>query len=131
MKKHESDRLRSLFHEINSTEPSIDFEDRLMQQIQMVAEKQKSERSVRTKIVMLLSVVAGVVGIFGIPALIFYILGWSPNSDLQMLKSDLNFGFSSLNFSSSIISVSCIALALLIGDTLIRKHLWNKEHKHQ
>lgn len=100
-----------------------------MQQIQKVAEKQKNDRSVRSKIVTVLSVVGGIAGILGIPALILYILGWSPNSDLQLFKSDLNFGFSSLNFSTPIVSVSCIALALLIGDTLIRKRLWNKEHK--
>lgn len=125
MKRIDEDKLEGLFRKMELREPTSDFEGRLMQQINIVSKRRSTQNRVQT----IVAIVAGVLAMLGLPIILFLIMGWSPDIDVQPLK-DYNIEFSSLNITPSMLSLPCIILFLLIGDLFIRRHIWNKKHKH-
>lgn len=130
MKTNDNDKLKSLFQEMKLDEPSVGFESRLMQQIHIVA-AEKSRQEVRTnKVQTILAIIGGIAGILGIPAFIFWLLGWSFKTDIQLIKHDFTFSMPYLKLDPFIVTIACVILLLLVSDTLIRKRIGENKHKH-
>lgn len=125
MTTEDKDKLRSLFQEMKLNEPSAGFESRLMQRVH-IAEKKKS-RKINLKSIM--AVFSGIIGILGIPTLIFYLSGAFTKTDLQLSKYQFKPSLPEIHFDPLIISIASVALLLLISDTLIRKRIWEKKQK--
>ncbi|MDR1883304.1 MAG: hypothetical protein LBR26_11075 [Prevotella sp.] len=119
------DKLRDLFREVKPDQPSAGFESRLMQQIHIVAAKQTKKRS----LISTLSITGGIVGMLGIPSLVFRIFGSIFKTELKPVEIDFAFAMPEMKFDPFIISIACVVLLLLIGDTLIRRHIREKKHK--
>lgn len=120
MKKADDDRLRGIFLEIKTDEPSSEFENRLMQRIQVVAAKNEKKRLLLNKIYNICALIAGVSAIIGLPFMLFYLTNISIEYTLKMPKIKVDPIWILLSFS---------ILMLLIADMFIRKHLKNKNHK--
>lgn len=120
MKKADDDRLRGIFLEIKTDEPSSEFENRLMQRIQVVAAKNEKKRLLLNKIYNTCALIAGVSAIIGLPFMLFYLTNISIEYTLKMPKIKVDPIWILLSFS---------ILMLLIADMFIRKHLKNKNHK--
>jgi hypothetical protein len=125
MNVQDKDKLRSLFQEVKLDEPSVDFESRLMEHVRIAAAKQTKRRSLKST----LAIVGGIIGMLGIPALIFRIFGLVFKPELKPLKIDQAFTMPEMEFDPLIISITCVVLLLLIGDTLIRRRIWEKKQK--
>lgn len=125
MKAEEKDKLRSLFQEVKLDEPSADFENRLMKHVHIAAAKQTKRRSLKST----LAIAGGIIGMLGIPALIFRLFGVVSIPELKPVEIDLTFTMPEMKFDPLIISIACVVLLLLIGDTLIRRRIWEKKHK--
>ena len=125
MNTENTDKLKSLFQEIKLDEPSTDFESRLMQRVHIVAAKQNRKRS----IISILSITFGIVGILGIPTLIFWLLGLPLKEDIQSMGSNITFKVPSVGFNPFVVSVACVGVLLLISDSLIRRRIKEKKHK--
>lgn len=125
MKAGEKDKLRSLFQEVKLDEPSADFENRLMKHVHIAAAKQTKRRSLKST----LAIAGGIMGMLGIPALIFWLFGVVSIPELKPVEIDLTFTMPEMKFDPLIISIACVVLLLLIGDTLIRRRIWEKKHK--
>lgn len=113
---NDKDKLKDIFCEVKLESPSINFEQNLMNKIQMISLEQKKKTIRNTKWKDILSITGGILVIIAIPIIIFNLLGWN-------LKGYLNFS-SNNNY---LISVALITLVLLISDTLIRKYIINKK----
>ena len=129
MKKQEKDNLRSLFQDMELSSPPKGFEDRLMQQIHQVAAKKEGKNTVRSKIYTIVSIALGMAGMIALPLIIFYFMTGSIGFELPAIQ--LNYSLSHL-FKADINPLSVllpsVILILLMGDTLIRKHLSDKKH---
>lgn len=125
MNTENTDRLKSLFQEIKLDEPSTDFESRLMQRVHIVAAKQNRKRS----IISILSITFGIVGMLGIPTLIFWLLGLPLKEDIQSMGSNITFNMPAVAFNPFVVSVACVGVLLLISDSLIRRRIKEKKHK--
>lgn len=125
MNTENTDRLKSLFQEIKLDEPSTDFESRLMQRVHIVAAKQNRKRS----IISILSITFGIVGMLGIPTLIFWLLGLPLKEGIQSMGSNITFNIPSVGFNPFVISVACVGVLLLISDSLIRRRIKEKKLK--
>jgi len=121
MKAEENDKLKSLFQEMKLDSPSMNFENRLMAQVHVKAAKQFKCKGIKSTF----AVITGVAGMMVIPSLIFWIVGIPLEADIQSLK----FNIQKIQFDPLIVSIACVALLLLIGDMLIRKHIKEKKHK--
>ncbi|MFV0419651.1 MAG: hypothetical protein ACK5KT_13100 [Dysgonomonas sp.] len=127
MKKEENkDRLKSLFQEMKWDEPSVGFESKLMQRIHIVEQKRSRQKNLRS----ILAIAGGVIGLLGIPVFIFWILKVFLQIELQPIKTDFDLTIPNVQIDPFIISIAFVALLLLIGDTLIRRRIWEKKHKH-
>lgn len=125
MKAEEKDRLKSLFQEIKLEESSAGFENRLMQQIYIVEKKRRQKEKLNS----ILAITCGIIGIFGIPALILYLRGIYMGKEIQLSEYKLEVSFPEIHFDPFIVSIGAISLFLLIADTLIRKRIWEKKQK--
>lgn len=125
MNTENTDRLQSLFQKIKLDEPSTDFESRLMQRVHIVAAKQNRKRS----IISIISITFGIVGMLGIPTLIFWLLGLPLKEDIQSMGSNITFNVRSVGFNPFVVSVACVGVLLLISDSLIRRRIKEKKHK--
>lgn len=123
----EKDRLRGLFQEMKLDKPSADFESRLMQSIHAITEKQTKKEAITAR--NILAIIAGIMGMLGIPAAILWWLDFSIKPDIQPIETDFSFSMPAMNISSSIISIASVCLLLLIADMLIRRRIWEKKHK--
>lgn len=121
MKDEEQDKLKGLFHKINIDKPSTGFEDRLMQQVFIVAKKQKQ----RNYLISIISIVCGIAVAVGIPVLIFRLFGIT----LDLSNLSVEYTIPHIKFDPMILSIAIIVFLLLVGDLLIRKHIWDKRHK--
>lgn len=121
MKIDDNDKLKSLFQNINLDEPSADFENRVMHRVHIVTAKQKRKNILRST----LSIAGGIAAALGIPVLIFYLFGFSPDTDF--LLSD--FKTPHMQFDPLMTSILAAGFLLLIGDLLVRKRIWNKKQK--
>lgn len=125
-KEEEKDRLKSLFQEIKLDEPSVGFESRLMQRIHIVEKKRSRQKNLTS----ILAIAGGVIGLLGIPALIFWGLKVFLKIELQPIKTNFDLTIPNIQIDPFIVSIASVALLLLIGDTLIRKRIWEKKQKH-
>ncbi len=123
----EKDRLRGLFQEMKLDKPSADFESRLMQSIHAITEKQTKKEAITAR--NILAIIAGIMGMLGIPAAILWWLDFSIKPDIQPIETDFSFSMPAMNISSSIISIASVCLLLLIADMLIRRRIWEKKNK--
>ena len=123
----EKDRLRGLFQEMKLDKPSADFESRLMQSIHAITEKQTKKEAITAR--NILTIIAGIMGMLGIPAAILWWLDFSIKPDIQPIETDFSFSMPAMNISSSIISIASVCLLLLIADMLIRRRIWEKKNK--
>ena len=123
----EKDRLRGLFQERKLDKPSADFESRLMQSIHAITEKQTKKEAITAR--NILAIIAGIMGMLGIPAAILWWLDFSIKPDIQPIETDFSFSMPAMNISSSIISIASVCLLLLIADMLIRRRIWEKKNK--
>jgi len=126
MNTEEKDRLKSLFQEMKLDEPSSDFESRLMQRVHIVAAKKSRKSYIKS----IIAIMGGITGMFGIPALIFWLLGLSFKAEMQDLGTTLSFSMPSIDFNPFVVSVACVGVLLFISDTLIRRKMREKKHKH-
>jgi hypothetical protein len=117
----DNDKLRSLFQEINLEEPSVGFENRLMQQVHHIAAKQSRKK----KWLSISAMTGGVLAMLGIPAFIFWLFGISFKADLPFVNTSMP----DMKIDPMILSIACVALLLLICDLLIRRRIWDKKHK--
>lgn len=125
-KEEEKDRLKSLFQEIKLDEPSVGFESKLMQRIHIVEKKRSRQKNLRS----ILAIAGGVIGLLGIPALIFWALKVFLKIELQPIKTNFDLTIPNIQIDPFIVSIASVALLLLIGDTLIRRRIWEKKQKH-
>jgi hypothetical protein len=125
MNMEERDKLRSLFQEMKFDEPSTAFESRLMQQVHIVAAKKER----RHKVISVISIIGAIAGMLGIPALIYWYMGIPLKPEVKPIETSLTFEIPSMHFDPFIVSIACVALLLLISDTLIRRRIWEKKHK--
>lgn len=125
MKAEEKDKLRSLFQEVKLDEPSADFESHLMKHIHIAAAKQTKRRGLKS----ILAIAGGIMGMLGIPAFIFWKLGFAFEPELKPVEIDLTFTMPEMKFDPLIISIAFVVLLLLISDTLIRRRIWEKKQK--
>lgn len=121
MMNSNKDRLQGLFQELKYNEPSADFENRLMQSVQIVVAKESKKKSLKT----IFTVIAGVVGMLGVLVAIFKGFGLSFKTEIE----PMNVTIPDMKFDPFIISIACVALFLLVGDTLIRRRIWEKKQK--
>ncbi|GAB6011566.1 hypothetical protein [Viscerimonas tarda] len=121
MKEQEEDKLRGLFNDIKLDEPSAGLEDRLMRQIQQLASEQHKRKEARTAVLMWFAAALGILAMIVIPATILHLWGWEINwlSELKLPRWEMNI-------SPLFVLISASTLFLLIGDLLIRKHIWEK-----
>lgn len=127
MKTEDKDQLKSLFQDMKLNEPSAGFESRLMQHIYIVNKKQERRKSLKS----IFAIAGGILGILGIPAAIFWYIGLPLKSGIENMKVDFSISLPDISFDPSIISIAFVVLLLLIGDTLIRRRIWEKKHKHE
>lgn len=125
-KEEEKDRLKSLFQEIKLDESSVGFESRLMQRIHIVEKKRSRQKNLTS----ILAIAGGVIGLLGIPALIFWGLKVFLKIKLQPIKTNFDLTIPNIQIDPFIVSIASVALLLLIGDTLIRRRIWEKKQKH-
>lgn len=123
MNTDNKDRLKSLFQEMESDSPSFGFENRLMREIHIKA----SQKAKKRKLNITLALTAGIIGMLAIPATILWKMGWIPQAEMQSIKAD--FTLPNIVFDPFILSIASVALLLLIGDTLIRRKIWEKKQK--
>ena len=123
--KQEDDRLRSLFQEMEINAPSKKFEDRLMLQIQKKASEQIEKKTLRSNIFTWFSVAAGFASMIVVPLFIMYLIGWKPNFDLSVFIIKMPY------INPFIVLITVSILLLIIADTLIRKHIFDKKHKDE
>ncbi len=129
MKEQEKDHLRSLFQDMELSNPPQGFENRLMQQIQQVAAQKLKKQTLRSKIVTAISIAVGIAAMVALPLVIFYFItgniGFGMLSPLSSLKLAR---FSAMDISPMMVLLPSVILILVMGDTLIRKHLSDKRH---
>jgi len=113
MMNSEKDFLKDMFREMKPENPSGDFMKNLMARVEKEAIKQRHKKEIYSY----LWIAAGVVGIFGIPALILFLFKINISFNLNISTI-----FSGVKIEPSYIIFSLIILFLLIGDTLLRKH---------
>lgn len=129
MKKQETDRLRSLFQDMELSNPSTSFEDRLMQQIHQVASEAKTKNALRSKIYTAISIAGGIAAIVALPIIVFYFMMGDTAMQLPSMEVDFSMPhFSKMDLNPLTVLLPFVVLALLMGDTLIRKHLSDKRH---
>lgn len=122
--KKEEDKLRSLFQNMKLDEPSTTFESKLMGRIYVIEKKKERREVIRSYI----AVACGIVAILGISSLLLWIL------DVKLsLPEVLDFDVTlpHLAIDPFIISIAGVVLLLLIGDTLIRKRIREKEENNK
>ena len=129
MKEQKKDNLRSLFQDMELNSLPEGFESRLMQQIHQVAAKKKAKNALRNKIFIGASIAFGMAGMIALPLIIFYFM--TGNIGFELPAIQLNYSLPHL-FKADInplaVLLPSIILILLMGDTLIRKHLSDKKH---
>lgn len=123
MKKTDDDKLRNIFREMNLNTPSPEFENRLMQQIQVVADKQQKRKGLKSRIYNICTLIAGTAAIIGFPLIIFYFF------EIQLPQFDYNLKLPQFSINPIIILIAISVLFLVIADTLIRKYMRNKHYK--
>lgn len=131
MKEQQKDNLKSLFQDMELSDLPKGFEDRLMQQIHQAA-AQKAERvTLKSKIYTGVSIALGIAGMIALPLIIYYFITGNIGFDLSSVKSDYSLpSFPKMDISPLTVLLPSVILILLMGDTLIRKHLSDKRHHH-
>ncbi len=118
---HLSDEhFKNLFKEIPVETPSAGFNEKVMLQIEKKAIRQKQVK--QWNLAGLVSL--GVLGISGIPMLIFYFLGFEiPNITLKFsnFSTWIHPMFRHIQIDHRIIILGLVILLLLISDSLFRK----------
>ena len=119
MKAQETnDKLKNLFHEVRTENPSTDFMESLMLRI----EKEALAKRKKKYLLNYLLFASGIAGIFLIPALIIYFLDIQieaiklPNFSLEIQSIFENFSIDPM-----IIGLGLVVLLLLLGDSILRK----------
>lgn len=125
--KENDDKLRSLFQEMKLEEPSSGFESRLMANIHAIATK-KSKKEIFTAKTFL-AIGGAILGMLGIPLLIFWWMGLPLKPEIESLKSDYSMSIPNLSVDPLVISIAAVCLLLLVGEMLIRRRIWEKKHK--
>lgn len=129
MKEQEKDNLRSLFQDMELSNPPKGFEDRLMQQIHQVATQHAAKNRFRNKIYTGISIALGIAGMIALPLVIFYVI--TGNFGFELMAIQFHYSLpklSKMNINPLAVMLPFVVLLLLMGDTLIRKHLSNKRH---
>lgn len=130
MKEQEKDTLRGLFQDMELSTPPTGFENRLMQQIHLEASRKKAKNVLRNKIYAGVSIALGIAAMVALPLVIYYFITGNVGFDLPTAK--LNFAlpdFSSMDVNPLAVLLPFVVLLLLMGDTLIRKHLTDKRQR--
>ncbi|MFT4170449.1 MAG: hypothetical protein QM653_15125 [Dysgonomonas sp.] len=124
--KRADDKLRDIFLEIRTDQPSAGFESKLMQQIQTVAAKENKKRSRLRTIYNTCALIGGIAAIVILPCVLFYFSGIEPNFSL----SEINYSIKmpAINVNPVWILMSLSVLILLLADMFIRNYLKNKNH---
>ena len=118
----QTDKYKSLFHEMELETPSDEFMKYLMLRIEKEAVAKRKKRH----FLLYMSIAAGIIGILITPAIVFFFM----KIDIQFTGSQLSGFFPTivsifkkLEIKPEIISIGCTILILLISDTLIRKRV--------
>lgn len=124
--KRADDKLRDIFLEIRTDQPSAGFESKLMQQIQTVAAKENKKKSRLRTIYNTCALIGGIAAIVILPCVLFYFSGIEPNFSL----SEINYSIKmpAINVNPVWILMSLSVLILLLADMFIRNYLKNKKH---
>ncbi len=128
-KQPANDRLRDLFREIPLESPSEDFTKKLISRIEKEAAREKKQK----EWLSMAWIFSGVIGILGIPATIFYFMGFNVTSEISQgfpkFLLPLFSAFKGLRIDSSVVMLGGTILALLILDTLLRKMINKRKEK--
>lgn len=124
MKQQDDDKLKVLFQELPVSDLSMSFESRLMRQIKIEAEK-------KTKRIRLYNTLWLGAGIAAITAMISFVC-WYAGITVefpQVETKSLSEIFSTVHFSTPLVALGGLVVVLLMGDTLIRKKIEEKNSK--
>lgn len=122
--KQDDDKLKSLFQELPAMDSSMGFENRLMRQIKIEAEK-------KTKRIRLYNTLWLAAGVAAIVAVISFVC-WYAQIVIEFPEievKNLNQIFSSIHFSGPLIALALLVLGMLMGDSWIRKKIEDKNTK--
>ncbi|NDV77608.1 hypothetical protein [Dysgonomonas sp. 511] len=122
MKDHDKDIFKSLFEHTELDEPSASFESRLMKQVRIVSKKQKRKKL----IVNILATTGGIAAAIIVTVSIFSFFDLSVNTDPDHWEQ-LTASIPSLHFDPLITSIGAICMLLLMGDTLIRRKIFDRK----
>lgn len=125
MKETEDKQLHNLFRNMELTETSTDFEKRLMERIAL-ADCQRAKKRHAWSVAAL---VCGTLAVLATPFIVLSALNVPIVTDIPKFSFDFNLGFSDLRFPLPMVGVTAVVLILLVGDTLVRKQLWNRKHR--
>lgn len=129
MKEQEKDHLRSLFQDMELSDPPKGFEDRLMQQIHLATTRKKAKSVFRNKLYTGLGIASGIAAMIALPLVIYYFITGNIGFDLPSIQLDYGLSdLSSMDLNPLVVLLPTVILLLLMGDTLIRKHLSDKRH---
>ena len=127
MKEQEKDTLRGLFQDMELSTPPTGFENRLMQQIHLEANRKKAKNVLRGKIYTGISIALGIAAMVALPLVIYYFITGNVGFDLSAAKFSYELtDFSPMDLNPLAVLLPFVVLLLLMGDTLIRKHLTDK-----
>ncbi|PXV69201.1 hypothetical protein CLV62_101470 [Dysgonomonas alginatilytica] len=129
MKKQEKDRLRSLFQDMELSNPPKGFESRLMQQIHQAASESKTKDTLRSKIYTAIAIAGGIAAIVVLPIIAFYFMMGDTAIQIPSMQVDFSMPhFPKMDIDPLTVLLPFVVLVLLMGDTLIRKHISDKRH---
>lgn len=130
MKEQEKDNLRSLFQDMELSNLPEGFENRLMQQIHLIDTKKEKQKALKQKIYITISIVLGIAGMVALPLLIFYFITGNIGFDLPSVEFNYSLfpRFSKMDINPLVVLLPSVILLLVMGDTLIRKHISDKKH---
>lgn len=129
MKKQEKDNLRGLFQDMELSNLPQGFEDRLMLQIHQTEAVSKAKQAFKNKIYNGILITLGVAGMLGLPLLIFYFTTGNIGFEFPAMSFDYSIPrFPKMDIDPIAVMLPFVVLILLMGDTLIRKHISDKKH---
>lgn len=126
MKRTDDDKLRDIFLEIKTGQPSAGFEDKLMQQIQIVAAKKRKKKIQLRTIYNTCALIGGSTAIIVLPFILFNFFG----IEMDFALPEINYSakMPAVNIDPMWILICSSALLLLIADVLIRRYIKNKKY---
>lgn len=122
------DKLRELFKQLPTEEPSMAFDSKFMLKINELAEV-KAKKKRRSKLLLVgASILGGLAGLFGLTWFLFSYYGIEIEGP-QYSWSSIDIEIPKVEFPSMLVMLAIAVTFLLCIDMLIRRHRFNKRQK--